>query len=202
MIARIIVLLLLALVPSCAEAADVLVVPLDKKLLEVEFELAKTEQLYAIIDLKAKVVLVKLKGILLESYPVKDVKIMGDYLGLQRDVLEEKISFKQLERPEIKPGVTKSEDVKALELADMPENYSFRTQESAVISVFSQTSEKGLARFKHHPFTWSVLTPLEVLQHVWKKERFTAIRLLMEPLDAQSFYWHYAEGSEFLIVSP
>ena len=202
MIPRIIVFLLLLLVPYGVEAADVSVPSVEKKLLEHEFELAKTERLYAIIDLKAKVIQVKLKGLLLESYPIKDVKILGDYLGMRRDVLEEKVSFKQLERPEIKPGITKSEDVKALELADMPENYSFRTRENAVLSVFSQTSEKGLARFKHHPLTWSLITPLQVLQHVWKKERFTAVRLLMNPLDAQAFTWHFHEGSEFIILSP
>lgn len=202
MIAQIFVILLLLLVPCGAKAVDGSAASVEKKLLEYEFELAKTEQLYAIIDLKAKAVSVKLKGILLESYPIKDVKILGDFLGLQRDVLEEKVSFKQVERPEIKPGVTKSDDVKALELADMPENYSFRTQEHAVLSIFSKTSEKGLASYRHHPLTWTLITPLQVLQHVWKKERFSAVRLLMDPLDAQALYWHFQEGSEFLILSP
>jgi len=203
LIKRIIVFLLLVLVPYGAEAADAIVSSTAKKLLEYEFELAKTEQLYAIIDLKAKVIRVKLKGLLLESYPVNDVRIQGDYLGMQMDVLEEKVQFTQaVGRPEIKPGVTKSEDVKALELADMPENYLLRTQEHADISIFSQTTEKGLASFKHHPLTWNLITPLQILQHVWKKERFTAIRLLMNPVDAQALFWHFSEGSVFIILSP
>ncbi len=183
--------------------------------LESELELSKQTKVYVVVNLEEKRIDLKVKGFALASYPVATVRYWGDPISARPAALLEKITLTPPRRPEIKPAEAEkkesqeetapkaSGDLEALELKDMPLEYTLSLERGIFMQV--KNKPKGFRQrlfYQWYLLKWRLSAPLKSLWSAVKKRPYTAVNLILEETDAQSLYWSFPEGARMVVWRP
>jgi hypothetical protein len=178
-----------------------------QQFLEIELTLANSSTLYFIVDIQAKKIDLKAKGIFLRTWKIEKIRLWGDPVQLNPVTLVKKSALFPPKREEIKPNETVEEasfELEALELADMPSSYKLSLDRN--ISIYIRPKSKGWTSFLGkigHTLRWHLFPPLKTLWTKVKKKSFTALDITLENNEeSKSFYWAVGENSPFIILAP
>lgn len=177
----------------------------NNRLLESELKLAKKPQLYFIFNLKEKKIYFKCRGITLRELEIEKVNLWGQSPDLKARVLLKRSTLFKPERKEINPKDKEEEEfeLEALELDDMPANFSMVLDEGINISV-RQKPEGFFSELRSiYSYTmWHITSPLITVWNAVQKKPFTSIYITLSKKDAQSLYWSFYEGLAGIIYHP
>lgn len=177
----------------------------ENKFLNEELKLAKGKGIYFVFSLKDRVISIKARGVTLRELRVEKVRFWGDYFEIKPRTLRKKSALFKPEREEIKPQKpedTKSFELDALELEDMPSNYGLLIDDHISISV--RTKTRGIFSWSMNFLSgikWYMWRPLQTLWNFVKGETFSAIYLELDKEQARMLYWYFTEGSVNLMSS-
>lgn len=178
--------------------------PVDTRLLQAEFELAKSGATYSVIDLAQNKITIKAAGVVLRSIPIVEVDIWGHVPGPRIYRISEKKASKEPERIQIEPGKEQpAYNIDALERDDMPVRYTMVFEDGINVSFSSDApSDDGrLAALAHA--TWGYISrPLVFLWKHSRDEKHSVIDLKLDSIDCQSVYWALPENSATLFILP
>jgi hypothetical protein len=179
----------------------------NNRLLESELKLAKKTQLYFILNLKEKKIYFKCRGITLRELDIEKVKLWGQSPDLKHYALVKKSTLFKPERKEIKPEDKEKDDgnfeLDALELDDMPANFSMVLDEGINISVRQKPEGFFSGLRSIYSYTaWHITRPLITIWNTVQKKPFTSIYITLSKKDAQSLYWSFYEGLVSIIYYP
>ncbi len=195
--------------------------------LEEEFNLAKSPSFYFIIDLGAKKIDLKARGMVLREWQVQSARVWGKRVPLGSIKLLRKSSLFAPQRKKIVPGTVESTEpfnpkpkpeskadqvkkketatfeLQALELKDMPKTY--RLQLEGTIGITIRSEEKSFAnslRGTWDSLRWYAIYPLRTLWSSLKKRSFAEIEItLQNEQEAEALYWVLLEGQRAIIRS-
>jgi len=186
-----------------------------EELLKAEIELAREPHIYFMLNLKEKKLYFKARGIILKEIPVYDVNFWGDLSTIKTYTMNKKISLSAPVREKIDPQEVKKEEevkkegpkdekekfqLKALELDDMPSNFTFSLDDNVFISV--KPGDKGVLPGLYaaaYALNWYVARPLYTVWNAIRHKPYAAIHLRLKKEDAQSLYWSFVEGGKIII---
>ena len=178
----------------------------ENRLLEEELKLARKQDIYSVFHLRKKTASLKVRGIQLKELPVKDFQYWGSPLAVGAYHLKRKSALFEPGREIIKPGKNKNKDnfeIEALELADMPSSYAFVFDGGLKISIRPKAA--GIVSGTYNLFSRPIkfLTrPAAMFWNALRKKPYTAIDIVLDKDDAQTFYWSLAEGSGAIVYPP
>ncbi len=218
----------IALAISClaasAPAGDLAV---ENRLLEEEITLSKSGKPYIVIDLAAGGVLLKVKGVLLRTFPIESWRLWGGAADLRPLLLAGRKATREPERPELHPEAApapgtppkaepeppppppvdpakpKEPDLEALELRDMPIEYYLDLEDGTRIMV--KNAPVGWKEKLGHVWyqvKWWVGSPWQTIRQGMRKRHYRAMSMILAPEDAQALYWAFPEGTPCIIYSP
>ncbi len=184
-------------------------IDMENRLLEAELRLARKPKIYFIFDLKNRVISLKSKGIMFKELRIEDKKIWGYPVEIEPIILLKKTALFPPKREKIKPKKSEKDkhsskfEIKALELEDMPSNYTLVFEKDVIISVRAES--EGLAGEVLEILTqirWYIATPIIGLWNFIRNKPYTAIYITLGKEDARSLYWHLPEGTENIVYNP
>jgi hypothetical protein len=177
------------------------------RILETELSLAKGRDCYLIVDIGAKRICLKAKGVVLREWEIRKARKWGIPLSLAPVVLKKKTALFPPKREKMKPHEAKSKsgafELEALEVTDMPKIFTLTLDRN--ISLYIRPRTEGL--FSKitgipHLVKWYVWCPLRTVFLSLKKDSFHALDLVLtSELEGQSFYWVLPEGTKIAIFS-
>lgn len=206
-----------------AWAAETPDIALENRLLSAELGLAKQQKVYFIVDLKAKKLFFKARGMVLKESGILGVRLWGSAPKLEPIELTGKTAIFAPERENVTPtqeaaapaientaapaaaGALKKDpyDIKALELSDMPTTYSLRLGDELFIMVRPFAEGAGMRALSlTQKVGWYVYMPIRTLWMAAKKEPVRTVELTLSPKDAQAFYWSFLEGVSAIVYMP
>jgi hypothetical protein len=174
--------------------------------LAAESALAQKPKMYYLLDLEARTITFRTRGMTMKEIPIVAEGMWGGQLTLSQRTVAEKDALAQAARPAIKPGEEKTAaqlDESLLELSDMPLTYRFSLSgdvDVLVLPVVQGTRER--LRQRAYLWRWWVTRALGTLRERRERRETTALFLVLAPQDAQSLYWSFAEGLEGIVVPP
>jgi len=199
--------------------------PSENSYLEEELNLAKSPSFYFIIDLGAKKIDLKARGLVLREWQVQSARFWGKRVPLSSIKLLRKTSLFAPQRKKIVPGSVESTEpfnpkpkreskadqvkkkeaatfeLQALELKDMPKTY--RLQLEGAIGIEVRSKEKGFSKSLQGTWDsvrWYTIYPLRTLSCSLKKRSFTEIEItLQNEREAEALYWVLLEGQRAII---
>lgn len=204
-------------------ADDATDISLENRLLSAELSLARKQQIYFIVDLKANKIHLKCRGIVLRDSEILGVRLWGSAPRLEPLELTEKTAIFAPKRENITPtqeslgntasaidntpavGALKKDpyDIKALELSDMPTTYSLRLGDEMYIMVRPKAPGAGMQALSlAQRLGWYGYMPLRTLWLAAKKQPVKTVELTLSPRDAQAFYWSFLEGVSAIVYMP
>lgn len=175
----------------------------ENAVLESELKLSRKSDLYFVVNLKEKHIQIKSKGILLKELPLQQVSIWGTPLSPASYILMKKSSFIKPRRENIKPGDARERDnfeIDALELADMPSQYTLSMNKGLSISVRPKT--EGLMSGVCSLFSSTMRFVFRPLHMVWNTVRgkpYTAVDVVLDRESAKALYWSFIEGKACIV---
>jgi hypothetical protein len=208
-----------ALADQAAELAQ------TNRLLQAEFELAKSQKLYFIFDLQAAQILYKVSGVTVANLPILTLRSWGrpaDGIAYtlskrtaRKEPVREKIAIpdgKEPEKPATppplpKPGeAPKAPELQALEIADMPTEYTLQLDDGTLLTVRSVLGEsagfKEKFRYIFDKYSWFITRPLiSVWQHR-HGNTYNEMLLTLPAREARMLYWSFQEGARCLVRWP
>lgn len=194
--------------------------------LNAEYSLAKESTFYFVLDILGRRLELKVRGMVLRSWPVKAMRFWGRPELSGNVELVRKSTLKAPERIVIKPGddAKKIEeataaaakptgtsaapsnpaefDLEALELKDMPKKFSLDFDNGLHIQIKAKTGASGgLLGSMRESWGWYVGLPLRNLfgPHTGKGVSELEVTLDNEK-DVQSVYWHFFDGIKGIIL--
>jgi hypothetical protein len=194
--------------PSAGEAppsGDLPALWRDSRRLEAEAELAQKPKSYFVLDLAARRVAVKARGMDLLRIPVEETGYWGRRLTPGPTALVAKESLKQPARPQIRPGEEKKDetlDEQILEVKDMPTAYHLRLEDGLDVQVLP-AAEPGFwpqLRRRLRFWRWGVERALATLRERREHRETRSLYLVLQPEAARALYWSLYEGIEGVIV--
>lgn len=193
--------------------------------LATEYSLAKESQFYFVLDVQARKLELRVRGLVLRSWPLQGIRFWGDPDFAGTVELVRKSALKAPERIVIKPGeaegaeegdgtsgaatqaaaaepATSGEyDLEALELKDMPKRFSLDFDNGLHVQVLAKNG--GTPRFLGalaDAWHWHVDLPLRNLFGSRNGKKISELKLAFEnDQDAQAIYWHFFDGINGLI---
>lgn len=176
------------------------------RVLEAELSLAKGRDCYLIVDIGAKRIYLKAKGVVLREWEIKKVRKWGTPLSLEGVALKKKTGLFPPKREKIKPHEAKSRsgvfELEALEATDMPKSFTLTLDRNTSLYIRPH-SESFFAKITGIPHfvKWYVWCPIRTVFISLKKDYFCALDLvLISGLEAQSLYWVLPEGTKIVIL--
>jgi len=181
----------------------------ENQLLKSELELAKKPHIYFIFDSEKATISLKSRGMEFKKMKIEDIKFWGAPVNARAYTLLKRSSLFKPKREKIKPQKTekpketKTFEIKALELEDMPTSYRLTLNEGIVISVSAKSSGviSALSNTVHR-INWYLSRPILTLWNSVRGKPFTAIYITLTKEDARSLYWHFPEGTKCIIYNP
>lgn len=191
--------------------------------LAAEYGLAKEARFYFVLDVLARRLELRVRGMVLRSWPLQGMRFWG-HPGFAGTVeLVKKSALKAPERIVVKPGETgeaspapppKPEnkgtgaasageyDLEALELSDMPKAFSLDLDNGLHISVrSSDAGARSPASKLREALRWYVGLPLRNLFGSREGKKISELELVFaQGQDAQAIYWHFFDGIKGLIL--
>jgi len=200
--------LLLGLFPVVGAAAGQEPVALWRENLRLtaEYSLARKPTMFYVLDLEARRIMLRARGMNLREIPIAALGIWGRPLPISVHRVAQKDALSQPVRPAITPGEEKSAaqlDDSILELNDMPTFYRIGLENGIEILILP-VAESFMARFLEQ-FTllrWRLTRPLLTLRDRRERKESTSLYLVLKAHDAQSLYWSFYEGLEGVVVPP
>lgn len=193
--------------------------------LATEYGLAKESQFYFVLDVQARRLELRVRGMVLRSWPLQGMRFWGDPDFAGAVEMIRKSALKAPERIVIKPGeaetatersgtsgastqtaaaepATSGEyDLEALELKDMPKRFSLDFDNGLRIQVLARNGgSPGLLGKLADAWHWYVGLPLRNLFGSRNGKKISELELSFEhDQDAQAIYWHFFEGIKGLV---
>jgi hypothetical protein len=217
-------LLLLLWVPLAAgdELADL---TQTNRLLQAEYELAKSQKLYFVFDLKASRILFKASGITLAEAPILSLRSWGRPADGLTYTLAKRTAGKEPEREKIaipdgkepekpvtpppspKPGEDpKRPSVQALEITDMPTEYVLELDDGTLLTIRAplpaDVDFKGKLRYYLDKYSWYIDRPLNSIWHHRQGTTYNEMLLTLPEREARMLYWSFQVGSSCLVHWP
>jgi len=220
-----VILLTFLLWVSVATADELAELAQTNRLLQAEFELAKSQQLYFIFDLQSSRILFKVSGVTVADLPILSLRSWGRPADGLAYTLANKTARKEPEREQIgipdgkeeekpatpasppKPGeVPKAPELQALEIADMPTQYTLVLNDGTLLTVRSTLPEASgfleKIRYYYDKYSWFITRPLI---SVWQHRRgntYNEMLLTLPEREARMLYWSFQEGGHCLVHWP
>lgn len=174
--------------------------------LGVEYRLAGKPSFYFVLDLGAKVLELRVRGMTLRKWPIGGIRFWGEpaFRGESGTLeLERKSALKVPERNVIKPGQAETVtskpgefELKALELKDMPDNFDLYFKSGLHIRV-KTAGKGGLPSAIGGVFKWYIALPLRNLFSSGKGKGPAELEISVpDRISAQSIYWIFFEKIE------
>jgi hypothetical protein len=218
----VIFLLLWAPLASADESADL---AQTNRLLQAEYDLAKSQNLYFIFDLQTSRILYRVSGTTVAELPILSLRSWGrpaDGIAYtlskrtaRKEPTREKIAIpdgKEEEKPASpkpppKPGeAPKPPDVQALEISDMPTEYTLLLNDGTLLTVRTTLPEtadyKEKFRFYYDKYSWFVTRPLISISQHRQGNTYNEMLLTLPEREARMLYWSFQEGGRCLVHWP
>ena len=214
---------LLLWVPS-ATADELAELVQTNRLLQAEYELAKSQQLYFIFDLQAAQILFKVSGVSVAKLPILSLRSWGRPADGIAYTLEKRTARKEPTREQIaipdgkeepkpatpppaKPGeAPKAPELQALEIADMPTEYTLQLNDGTLLTVRSTLAEtadfKEKFRYSVDKYSWYLTRPLLSIWHHRHGSEYNEMLLTLPEREARMLYWSFQEGARCLVHWP
>ena len=200
-------LLAFCIIAACAAEEEPSPLKINRRLKE-ELSLAKSPELYFVLDLEGKNISLRSKGMVLQQWTIESVHSWGQQPALEALTVIKKSALFAPKRKKITPGEAEQQgdkfELDALELKDMPSSYVFYL-DKGIYLYFRAKPKRFLSRVGNigHFFVWYLWVPLRNLGFEVKKKPFTAIEVkLGGKEDAQAIYWSFSEGTKGLFFYP
>jgi hypothetical protein len=195
------------------------------RLLQAEFELAKSQKLYFIFDLPASEILYRVSGVTVARLPILSLRNWGRPADGIAYTLIRRSARKEPEREKIaipdgteeakpatpppppKPGeAPKAPELQALEINDMPTEYVLQLDDGTLLSVRSTLPEKAdykeKIRYYTDKYSWFVTRPLISIWQHRQGNTYNEMLLTLPEREARMLYWSFQEGGRCLVHWP
>lgn len=215
------ILLMLICHPAAAATDDL---AQSNRLLQAEYELAKSQKLYFIFDLPAQQILFKVSGVTLAKLPVLDLHSWGRpadgiayTLGrrnARKEPSREKIIIPDGKEPvkpaapvpPAKPGEIKAPELQALEITDMPTEYELELDDGTLLTIRTPLAEKAdykeKYRFYLDRYSWYVTRSLASIREPREGGSHSETLIILPQREAQMLYWSFQVGERCLVRWP
>ena len=216
-------LIFLLWVPT-AQADELRELAQANRLLQAEFELAKSQKLYFIFDLQAAEILYRVSGVTVAKLPILSLRSWGrpadgiaytlSKRSARKEPQREQIAIPDGKEEEVKPAapppkpgeVPKAPELQALEIADMPTEYVLELNDGTLLSVRGTLAEdagfKEKIRYYWNNSAWYVTRPLKSIERHRQGGTYNEMRLTLPDREARMFYWSFQEGGRCLVRWP
>jgi hypothetical protein len=195
------------------------------RLLQAEFELAKSQQLYFIFDLPAARIQFRVSGVTVAELPILALRSWGrpaDGLAYtlskrtaKKEPTREKIAIpdgKEEAKPATpppppKPGeAPKAPELQALEIADMPTEYVLQLDDGTLLTIRATLPETASFKEKFAAtvdrYSWLLSRPLISVWHHRRGTTYNEMLLTLPAREARMLYWSFQEGARCLVRWP
>ncbi|NJC89006.1 MAG: hypothetical protein FIB02_10850 [Desulfuromonas sp.] len=195
------------------------------RLLQAEYELAKSQKLYFIFDLQASEIFYRVSGITVAKLPILSLRSWGRPADGIAYTLTKRTARKEPEREKIaipdgkeeakpatpppppKPGeAPKAPELQALEIADMPTEYTLQLDDGTLLTVRSTLSEKAdfkeKLRYYYDKYSWFFTRSLISISHHRQGTSYNEMLLTLPEREARMLYWSFQEGGRCLVHWP
>ncbi|HPW18112.1 MAG TPA: hypothetical protein PLP83_06995 [Candidatus Aminicenantes bacterium] len=206
-----------------AEAADRTGPAQRQAGLAAEYGLAKESQFYFVLDVPGRKLDLRVRGMVLKSWPLRDMRFWGDPGFAGTVALAKKTTLKSPERIVLRPGEAKEAgpapapakpvakgaapnpaeyELEALELKDMPKAFGLDFDNGLHVSVKARdAAAQGLSKRLRGALRWYVGLPLRNLFGTKEGKALSELELVFESgQDAQAIYWHFFDGIRGIIL--
>jgi hypothetical protein len=218
---RFLLAILLVLLPCAPLAADDLAELVQtNRLLRAEYELAKSQQLYFVIDLPAAQIHVRASGTTLAELPILSRRSWGrpaDGIAYslakktaRKEPMREQVLIpgKEPEKP-VEPVIEAKKPaaptLQALEITDMPTDYVLQLDDGTLLTVQARLEEPSMwarARQRAARLGWIVSRPLISVWHHLRGSTYNEMFLILPEREARMLYWSFQEGARCLVRWP
>ena len=172
--------------------------------LTAESELAKEPHFYFVLDVREKILELRVKGMALRSWKLQSMRFWGKPAFSTTVQLVRKSTLKPPQRNVIKPGEAAPApkdpskfELEALELKDMPKAFTLEFDNGLHVSV--KTAGYGLAVFRD-VVQWYGWLPVRSYFQARNGKTTSELELHFEKeTDAQAIYWTFFEGIKGLV---
>ena len=218
-------LLMLLLFVPIAAADELVELAQTNRLLQAEYELAKSQKLYFIFDLPAARILFKASGITLAEAPILSLRSWGRPADGLTYTLAQRTARKEPEREQIaipdgkeeekpaapvpppKPGeAPKPPALQALEINDMPTEYTLELDDGTLLTVRAPLAAdvdfKEKFRYYLDKYSWYVDRPLKSIWHHRQGTKYNEMLLTLPEREARMLYWSFQVGGRCLVHWP
>jgi hypothetical protein len=197
-------LLLVAACLSFGQAVDKDKLIRSQQEITAEGDLAKEPHFYFVLDVREKMLELRVRGMALRSWKLQEMRFWGKPAFSKTVQLVRKSTLKPPRRNVIKPGEaavaakdpTKFE-LEALELKDMPKSFSLEFDNGLRVSV--KARERGLKSLLEG-FSWYGLLPVKSFFSARNGKPVSELELnFANEKDAQAIYWIFFDGIKGLV---
>jgi hypothetical protein len=168
-----------------------------------EIELAKEPHFYFVLDVRGRVLELKVRGMVLRSWKLQDMRFWGKPAFSKNVQLVKKSTLKPPQRNVIKPGEAAPAkdpskfELEALELKDMPKQFTLEFDNGLQVSV--KAAAGGLASIED-AFAWYAVLPVKSYFSARNGKPVSELELrFANERDAQAIYWIFFEGIKGLV---
>jgi hypothetical protein len=214
-------LLLCGPVAAGDDTADLLQ---TNRLLQAEFDLAKSQKLYFFIDLPASRILFRASGVTLAELPILSLRSWGRPADGTAYTLASKTARKEPLREQVlippapgkEPGQsaepviearkpTEAPPLQALEITDMPTDYVLELNDGTRLTVHADLAEAGFFtrwRWKLVRFSWYLTRPMMSVWHHLQGRAYNEMLLILPERETRMLYWSFEEDARCLVRWP
>ena len=217
------ILLALLLCSPVAAADETAELAQTNRLLQAEYELAKSQQLYFFIDLKANRIYFRTSGVTLAELPILSLRSWGRpadgiaYTLAKKTAREEPVREQVLippapgkepdkpAEPVIEAKKPQAPALQALEIADMPTEYVLQLDDGTLLTVHAELNDANMLtklRWQAVRSSWFLTRPLISVWHRWHGSTYNEMFLTLPEREARMFYWSFQEGARCLVRWP
>jgi len=193
------------------------------RLLQAEYDLAKSQQLYFFIDLQAHRIFFRTSGVTLVELPILSLRSWGRpadgiaYTLARKTAREEPVREQVLippapgkepekpAEPVIEAKKPQAPALQALEIADMPTEYVLQLDDGTLLTVHAELNETNILtklRWKAVRASWFLTRPLISVWHRWHGSPYNEMSLTLSEREARMLYWSFQEGARCLVRWP
>lgn len=216
-----ILLALLLCAPAAADESAALAQ--TNRLLQAELELAKSEQLYFLVDLPAYRILFRASGATLAELPILSLRSWGRPADGIAYALAKKTARQEPVREQVQippaPGKDPTKPVEpvieakkppapalqALEITDMPTDYVLQLDDGTLLTVHAELENAGFLtrlRWQAVRFSWYLTRPLISVWHRLHGNSYNEMLLILPERETRMLYWSFQEGARCLVRWP
>ncbi len=192
-----------AAAPPARSADDALHLWRENRRLMAEAALAATPKPYFELDLEARRIALKSRGMILFEMPVHQMGVWGRRLAVGPTAV---VRRDALVRPAVIPGNEQTKetlDQQLLELADMPTSYRLGLSGEVDVEIFPLAEGRWpIWRQRLRVWRWNLSRPLVTLRQRRERHETTTVFLVLRPEDARRLYWSLFEGLDGILIPP